>query len=235
MRGDRDEAIAARDRPGRRPPRPADDRAQPARPDHGRRRASTPPTSSPARSCCSPRTPTPPPAHCAAAVAARTGVNVAVVVTDTAGRAWREGQTDIAIGAAGLVVLEDYAGRDDAHGNELAVTAPAVADELAGAAELAAGKLGRRPVRRRPRPRRPGAARRRARRRRRGPGPARGRRHVRARGPRGGAGRARHPRGRPAAFGAPVATDDAGRDPDRAHRGGRDRTGTATLTLTTDD
>ena len=60
-----------------------------------------------------------------------------VVVTDTAGRAWREGQTDIAIGAAGLTVLEEYAGRLDAHGNELAVTAPAVADEIAGLAELA--------------------------------------------------------------------------------------------------
>lgn len=75
-----------------------------------------------------------------------TGVNVAVVVTDTAGRAWREGQTDIAVGAAGLRVAEDYAGQRDAHGNELAVTAPAVADEIAGAAELAQGKLGRRPV-----------------------------------------------------------------------------------------
>ena len=78
-------------------------------------------------------------------IAARTGRNVAVVVTDTAGRAWREGQTDIAIGAAGLVVLEEHAGRHDAHGNELAVTAPAVADEVAGTAELAQGKLSRRP------------------------------------------------------------------------------------------
>jgi coenzyme F420-0:L-glutamate ligase/coenzyme F420-1:gamma-L-glutamate ligase len=78
-------------------------------------------------------------------VRVRAGRNVAVVVTDTAGRAWREGQTDIAIGAAGLRVLETYAGRTDAHGNELAVTAPAVADELAGVAELAQGKLGARP------------------------------------------------------------------------------------------
>lgn len=74
------------------------------------------------------------------------GVNVAVVVTDTAGRAWREGQTDMAIGAAGLVPLEDFVGRVDAHGNELAVTRPAVADELAGAAELVQGKLHGRPV-----------------------------------------------------------------------------------------
>ena len=76
---------------------------------------------------------------------AHTGRNVAVVVSDTAGRAWREGQTDIAIGAAGLVVAEDFAGRTDVHGNELAVTLPAVADEIAGAAELATGKLGARP------------------------------------------------------------------------------------------
>lgn len=78
-------------------------------------------------------------------IATRGGVNVAVLVTDTAGRPWREGQTDIAIGAAGLKVLDDHAGRVDPYGNPLVVTAPAVADELAGAAELAAGKLGRRP------------------------------------------------------------------------------------------
>jgi len=79
------------------------------------------------------------------AVHARTGANVGVVVTDTAGRAWRTGQTDIAIGAAGIVVLDDHSGRTDAYGNELAVTAPALADELAGAAELAQGKLTGRP------------------------------------------------------------------------------------------
>jgi coenzyme F420-0:L-glutamate ligase/coenzyme F420-1:gamma-L-glutamate ligase len=78
-------------------------------------------------------------------VAERSGRNVGVVVTDTAGRAWREGQTDIAIGAAGLLVLEDLAGRVDGYGNELAVTAPAVGDELAGLAELAQGKLRGRP------------------------------------------------------------------------------------------
>ena len=76
----------------------------------------------------------------------RTGVNVGVIVTDTSGRAWREGQTDIAIGAAGLLVAEDFAGRTDPHGNPLAVTLPAVADELAGAAELVQGKLAGRPV-----------------------------------------------------------------------------------------
>ena len=79
-------------------------------------------------------------------IRARAGVNVGVLVTDTAGRAWREGQTDLAIGAAGLVVAEDFAGRTDPHGNPLSVTLPAVADELAGAAELAQGKLSGRPV-----------------------------------------------------------------------------------------
>ncbi|MXG89595.1 coenzyme F420-0:L-glutamate ligase [Nocardioides flavescens] len=79
------------------------------------------------------------------ALAERTGRNVGVVVTDTAGRAWRTGQTDIAIGAAGLVVIDDHAGRTDAYGNPLAVTAPAVADELASAAELVLGKLTARP------------------------------------------------------------------------------------------
>jgi coenzyme F420-0:L-glutamate ligase/coenzyme F420-1:gamma-L-glutamate ligase len=78
-------------------------------------------------------------------IAERTGSNVAVVITDTAGRAWRTGQTDIAVGAAGLLVLDDHAGRTDAYGNQLAVTAPALADELAGAAELAQGKLAGRP------------------------------------------------------------------------------------------
>jgi coenzyme F420-0:L-glutamate ligase/coenzyme F420-1:gamma-L-glutamate ligase len=74
------------------------------------------------------------------------GVRVAVVISDTAGRAWRVGQTDIAIGCAGLAPLESFAGRDDAYGNALMVTEPAVADEVAGAAELATGKLGQRPI-----------------------------------------------------------------------------------------
>ncbi|HEX6517563.1 MAG TPA: coenzyme F420-0:L-glutamate ligase [Nocardioidaceae bacterium] len=80
------------------------------------------------------------------AVRAGTGRNVAVLVTDTAGRAWRTGQTDIAIGAAGLEVVLDYAGRADGYGNVLTVTAPAVADELAAAADLVKGKLGRCPA-----------------------------------------------------------------------------------------
>lgn len=74
------------------------------------------------------------------------GVDVAVVVTDTMGRAWRIGQIDAAIGAAGLEVLHRYAGTVDAQGNELAVTEVAIADELASAADLVKGKLGGVPV-----------------------------------------------------------------------------------------
>jgi len=76
----------------------------------------------------------------------RTGLPLAVVVSDTAGRAWRIGQTDQAVGAAGLQVVQRYAGRQDAYGNDLQVTAMAVADEIAGAADLAKGKLEGRPV-----------------------------------------------------------------------------------------
>ncbi|WP_280382939.1 coenzyme F420-0:L-glutamate ligase [Nocardia wallacei] len=80
------------------------------------------------------------------ALAARLGVDVAVVITDTMGRAWRIGQTDAAIGAAGLRVIHDYAGAVDGQGNELQVTQVAVADELAAAADLVKGKLGGVPV-----------------------------------------------------------------------------------------
>jgi len=77
---------------------------------------------------------------------AATSRNVAVLVTDTAGRAWRHGQTDLAIGVAGMLVLDDHAGRVDPYGNPLAVTAPALVDEIAGAADLVKGKLTGRPV-----------------------------------------------------------------------------------------
>lgn len=72
---------------------------------------------------------------------ARLGVTVGVVVTDTMGRAWRNGQADFAIGASGLTVLHGYAGAVDRHGNELLVTEVAVADEIAAAADLVKGKL----------------------------------------------------------------------------------------------
>ncbi|CCQ17109.1 Coenzyme F420--glutamate ligase [Rhodococcus sp. AW25M09] len=74
------------------------------------------------------------------------GVTVAVVVTDTMGRAWRIGQTDAAIGAAGLGVVHAYAGAEDGQGNELVVTEVAIADELAAAGDLVKGKLGGVPI-----------------------------------------------------------------------------------------
>jgi len=74
------------------------------------------------------------------------GVTVGVVVTDTMGRAWRNGQTDAAVGAAGIHVLHGYAGAVDRHGNELLVTEVAVADEIAAAADLVKGKLTSIPV-----------------------------------------------------------------------------------------
>jgi coenzyme F420-0:L-glutamate ligase/coenzyme F420-1:gamma-L-glutamate ligase len=76
----------------------------------------------------------------------RLGVEVAVVITDTMGRAWRIGQTDVAIGSSGLRVLHAYAGQVDRQGNELAITEIAVADEVAAAADLVKGKLGAVPV-----------------------------------------------------------------------------------------
>lgn len=85
-------------------------------------------------------------AELVAALHERLGVRVAVVVTDTMGRAWRTGQTDVAIGAAGLTVLHAYAGEHDQHGNELIVTEIAVADEIAAAADLVKGKLTAVPV-----------------------------------------------------------------------------------------
>jgi coenzyme F420-0:L-glutamate ligase/coenzyme F420-1:gamma-L-glutamate ligase len=71
----------------------------------------------------------------------RCGADVAVILTDTMGRAWRNGQTDAAIGSAGIPVLHSYAGSHDRHGNELQVTEVAVADEVAAAADLVKGKL----------------------------------------------------------------------------------------------
>jgi coenzyme F420-0:L-glutamate ligase / coenzyme F420-1:gamma-L-glutamate ligase len=79
-------------------------------------------------------------------LAAQMGVDVAVVITDTMGRAWRIGQTDAAIGAAGLSVLHRYLGTVDRYGNELTVTEVAVADEVAAAADLVKGKLAGVPV-----------------------------------------------------------------------------------------
>jgi len=75
-----------------------------------------------------------------------TGAGVAVIVSDSFGRAWRQGTTDVAIGCAGLQPLLDLNGEHDAAGYELHATVIAVADELAGAAELVRGKLNRVPA-----------------------------------------------------------------------------------------
>ncbi|GAA3876616.1 hypothetical protein GCM10022381_18980 [Leifsonia kafniensis] len=76
----------------------------------------------------------------------RTGLRLGVLITDTAGRAWREGQTDIAIGAAGVAVLDDLRGTTDANGRRLDATVAAVADEIAAAADLVKGKTSGNPV-----------------------------------------------------------------------------------------
>jgi coenzyme F420-0:L-glutamate ligase/coenzyme F420-1:gamma-L-glutamate ligase len=75
-----------------------------------------------------------------------TGRDIGVVVTDSFGRPWRQGTTDVAIGAAGVEVLRSLTGRRDPTGYELKATVIAVADEIAGAAQLVSGKLDRVPV-----------------------------------------------------------------------------------------
>lgn len=79
-------------------------------------------------------------------LAGLTGASPAVLVTDSFGRPWRDGITDVTIGAAGIDVLADLRGTPDADGRELHATVVAVADELASAAELAAGKASGQPV-----------------------------------------------------------------------------------------
>jgi coenzyme F420-0:L-glutamate ligase/coenzyme F420-1:gamma-L-glutamate ligase len=79
-------------------------------------------------------------------VRAALGVDVAVIVADTFGRPWREGLVNVAIGVAGLRPLQTYLGVPDAHGYTLQATVLAIADELAGTAELVMGKLDRVPV-----------------------------------------------------------------------------------------
>jgi coenzyme F420-0:L-glutamate ligase / coenzyme F420-1:gamma-L-glutamate ligase len=75
------------------------------------------------------------------AIKERAGRDVAVIITDTFGRPWRTGQTNVAIGVAGMSPLVDYIGTRDTQGRELRVTIIAVADEIAGAAELVMGKV----------------------------------------------------------------------------------------------
>jgi len=75
-----------------------------------------------------------------------TRCNVGIVLSDSFGRAWRQGTTDVAIGAAGVEVLRDLKGARDPNGYELKSTVIAIADEIAGAAQLVMGKLDRAPV-----------------------------------------------------------------------------------------
>jgi coenzyme F420-0:L-glutamate ligase/coenzyme F420-1:gamma-L-glutamate ligase len=81
-----------------------------------------------------------------AGIGAALGVRPAVVISDSFGRAWRLGQNDVAIGAAGLTVLDDWSGRPDAYGRDLRVTSIAIADAAAAAADLARAKDDRRPA-----------------------------------------------------------------------------------------
>lgn len=74
------------------------------------------------------------------------GIDAAVIVSDTFGRAWREGQIDVAIGIAGMQPIHSYIGQHDPHGHEFQVQALCTADEIAGAAELVKGNLSRVPV-----------------------------------------------------------------------------------------
>src|SRR5215468_11675560 len=75
-----------------------------------------------------------------------TGANIGVLITDTMGRPWRNGQTDVAIGAAGVAPVIDHRGQPDTFGTPLEVTVAAVADEIAAAAELVKGKTEQVPV-----------------------------------------------------------------------------------------
>ncbi|MEJ3741908.1 coenzyme F420-0:L-glutamate ligase [Actinomycetes bacterium KLBMP 9797] len=81
-----------------------------------------------------------------AALRERYGVDVAVVVSDTMGRPWRNGLTDVALGAAGIAPIRDHRGETDPYGNELHITQMAVIDELAAAGELVKGKCDQVPV-----------------------------------------------------------------------------------------
>ncbi|MEO3786632.1 coenzyme F420-0:L-glutamate ligase [Actinocorallia sp. B10E7] len=82
----------------------------------------------------------------ASALRAALPVRAGVILSDTFGRPWRSGQTDIAIGASGVLPVDDFRGRTDAYGNLLEATVTAVADEIAAAAELVKGKLDGVPV-----------------------------------------------------------------------------------------
>jgi coenzyme F420-0:L-glutamate ligase/coenzyme F420-1:gamma-L-glutamate ligase len=84
--------------------------------------------------------------HIRAAIQEKKGISIAVIISDTFGRPWREGHTNVAIGLAGMSPVKDYVGQTDPHGYVLRVSTMAVADELAAAAELVMEKLSRVPV-----------------------------------------------------------------------------------------
>ncbi len=81
-----------------------------------------------------------------AAIRERAGAEVAVIISDTFGRPWRDGQVNVAIGVSGIEAISDYRGEVDPYGYELHATAIAVADELAAAGELVMGKTDQVPV-----------------------------------------------------------------------------------------
>ncbi len=96
--------------------------------------------------CLLPEDPDASAARLRAALQAATGLAVAVIISDTFGRPWREGQVNVAIGCAGIAPLTDFAGVADPYGYTMQATLIAVADELASAAELVMGKIDRVPA-----------------------------------------------------------------------------------------
>ena len=93
-----------------------------------------------------PRDPDASAARIRSALESRFGIRVGVIITDTLGRAWREGQTDVAIGGSGVRLIDDLRGTTDTQGRTLGVTAPAVGDEIAAAADLVKRKSAGLPV-----------------------------------------------------------------------------------------
>jgi len=96
--------------------------------------------------CLLPRDPDASAAGIRAAIRERTGLDTPVIITDSFGRPWRYGITNVAIGVSGLAPLADYRGQDDPYGRTMHASILAIADELASAAELAGGKIDGRPV-----------------------------------------------------------------------------------------
>ncbi|MFV9505698.1 MAG: coenzyme F420-0:L-glutamate ligase [Oscillochloridaceae bacterium umkhey_bin13] len=91
--------------------------------------------------CLLPEDPDASAARLRSAIRERTGLEVAVIISDTFGRPWRDGQVNVAIGCAGIAPLNDFNGIDDPYGYTMHATLIAVADELASAAELVMGKI----------------------------------------------------------------------------------------------